>query len=177
MKSCQGNLPAQYFISKVTDLMLDQETLKIKTALCSRRRKSPYISHEWNKELGTKPNTALWFYPDRCGRAQNIGEKVNYSSQWSGLRFMYPFRLHSTFCLLFHKMLGPNLKRPYISLSGIYVSIIAFLFFPFIAEGLLQSEEILRNKRSERALRVKLELTAVYFHHHCDSCSANNGGG
>lgn len=69
---------------------------------------------------------------------------------------MFPFQLHSTFCLYLHKVLGPSFKKPYISLGGIIFFQSLFSHsFPFIAEGLFWSEKIL-NK--EGALRVQLEL-------------------
>lgn len=47
--------------------------------------------------------------------------------------------------------------------------IIILLFFPFIAEGVFQSEKILGNQRYKSALDVRLEITAVYACHHSDS--------
>ena len=81
LASCNEELPGQLLCSTLhfqSDRFdVGPGNMKTKTALCSRRRNSPYISHEWNKWLGTKANDALQFYSDRHGCTQDTGVKVN----------------------------------------------------------------------------------------------------
>lgn len=74
---------------------------------------------------------------------------------------MFPFQLHSTFCLLFQKTVRSKYKSYISHPEGLYFSIIVFPFFSLV-EGLFQLEKIL-NKRCMCALRVKLEFTALLF--------------
>lgn len=74
---------------------------------------------------------------------------------------MFPFQLHSTFCLLFQKTVRFKYKSYISHPEGLYFSIIVFPFFSLV-EGLFQLEKIL-NKRCMCALRVKVEFTALLF--------------
>lgn len=74
---------------------------------------------------------------------------------------MFPFQLHSTFCLLFKKTVRSKHKSCISHPEGLYFSIIVFPFFSLV-EGLFQLEKIV-NKRYKCALRVNLEFTAALF--------------
>lgn len=111
MKHCQGNFSAQYFIAKVTDLMLAQET-ENQNSIVSKKKKEP-IHKSWMEQQtnGDKSKPCFIILPRQMWpcveeRQKSIKILSEVGVQCRSVSFTAPIS-----CLLFQKMLGPNLKK------------------------------------------------------------------